>query len=139
MALRGLAYNVRMAAYNSDGARVAGLASTITATLWADGTAATLTGITITEIGSTGVYVVPLTAEQMTAYNLCITATSSTTGITFDPVVLDTEAGRIDVATSTRLATSGYTTPPTVESIQSGLAKTSELPSVPTVSDVVTG
>lgn len=139
MALRGMAYSVRMAAYNADGGRVTGLSSTLTATLWADGVTTTLTGITITEIGSTGVYVVPLTAGQMTAYNLCITATSSTAGITFDPVYLDTEAGRIDVATSTRLAASGYTTPPTVADIQSGLAKTSELPSVPTVSDVVTG
>ncbi|MDD3470854.1 MAG: hypothetical protein PHE53_12880 [Thermoguttaceae bacterium] len=139
MALRGMAYSVRMAAYNADGARVTGLVSTITATLWADGTAATLTGITITEIGTTGVYVIPLTPTQMTAYNLCVTATSSTAGITFDPVYLDTEAGRIDVATSTRLATSGYTIPPTVNDIQSGLAKTSELPSVPTVSELVAG
>ena len=33
MALYGLAYNVRMTAYNSDGERVSGIASTITATL----------------------------------------------------------------------------------------------------------
>ncbi len=70
------------------------------------------------------------------AYNLCITAVSSVTGVVFDPVLLDTEVGRIDTATSTRLATSGYTTPPTVESIQSGLAKTSEIPSVPTTTEI---
>ncbi|MDD3471010.1 MAG: hypothetical protein PHE53_13690 [Thermoguttaceae bacterium] len=116
MALHGLAYSVRMAAYNRDGNRVSGLASTLTATLWADGVTTTLTD-TITEIGSTGVYVVPLTATQMEAYNICVTATSTTAGITLDPVVLDTEDGRIDVATSTRLATSGYTVPPTTAAI----------------------
>ena len=135
MALRGLAYSVRMAAYNSDGSRVSGIASTITATLWADGTTTVLSDIAITEIGNTGVYVIPLTAAQMAAYNLCITAVSSVAGITFDPVYLDTESGRIDAAISTRLATSGYTTPPTVESIQNGLAKTSE---IPTAEDIAT-
>lgn len=138
MALRGLAYSVRMSAYNTDGERVSGIASTITATLWADSTTTVLSG-TITEIGNTGVYIVPLTATQMEAYNLCITAVSSTAGITFDPVYLDTEAGRVDTNVGSRLATSGYTTPPTVNEIQSGLAKTSELPSVPTVSEVAAG
>lgn len=153
MALRGLAYSVRMAAYNSDGERVSGIASTITATLWADSTTTILTGITISEVGTTGVYIVPLTATQMEAYNLCITAVSSTSGITFDPVYLDTEAGRIDAATSTRLATSGYTAPPTVAAIQnglatpddiptvaeiqSGLAKTSEIPAISDIADSV--
>ena len=139
MALSGLSYSLRMAAYNSDGARVSGIASTITATLWADGTTTVLSDIAITEIGNTGVYVIPLTAAQMAAYNLCITAVSSVAGITFDPVYLDTDAGRVDVATSTRLATSGYTTPPTVNEIQSGLAKTSEIPSVSAIASEVLG
>ncbi len=138
MALRGLAYSVRMSAYNTDGERVSGIASTITATLWADGTTTVLSG-TITEIGTTGVYIVPLTASQMEAYNLCITAVSSTAGITFDPVYLDTDAGRVDTNVGSRLATSGYTSPPTVNEIQNGLAKTSEIPSVPTVSEIQNG
>ncbi len=139
MALRGLAYSVRMAAYNTDGERVSGIASTITATLWSDSTTTVLSDITITEIGNTGVYIVPLTATQMEAYNLCITAVSSTSGITFDPVYLDTDAGRVDTNVGSRLATSGYTTPPTVAAIQKGLATSDDIPTVSAIASGVLG
>lgn len=105
----GQAYRFSGAIYDvTTGQVITGGLSSLAGTASADGAAFSGTGVTVTEIGTTGYFTVDLTAAVMTAYTVIVkvteaTANSADLSIVVNPVVLDEFTGRADAQSVKRL------------------------------------
>lgn len=98
----GQAYRISGAIFDvTTGHIITGGLSSLAATASADGAAFSATGVTIAEIGTTGVFTVDLTAAVMTATTVIVKATEATANsadfcVVINPLKLSEFTGRAD-------------------------------------------
>ena len=146
MPLKNIANRVYVEAIDVfNNCRKTGIAATISVVIETDGTQSTIdagASSGITEVGTTGVYMIPLTTSQMDGNTIAVITSTTTGNVIMEKAILYTEGGKLDTTVSSRLATSGYTaptTPPTTSEITtavwSGGTRTLTT-SAPTVSEI---
>lgn len=124
MPLKNIANRVYVEAIDVlNNCRKTGIAATISVVIETDGTQSTIdagASSGITEVGTTGVYMIPLTTSQMDGNTIAVITSTMTENVVMEKTILYTEGGKLDTTVGSRLATSGYTaptTPPTAEAI----------------------
>ena len=105
--------------------RRSGIAATISVTIETDGNLSTISAGAasgIAEIGTSGVYSVPLTAAKMNGSVIAVIASTTAINVLMSNVVLYTEGGTLDSPVSSRLAASNYVAPPSVAGLATAAA-----------------